>query len=371
MKSSQVVPLNDLGRSKPEQVENLVACVGEVVKSGNFVLGDRVKKFETELAGYIGVEFAAGVANGTDALEIALRAIGVTRSDTILATANAGGYARTAAERIGCATDYIDTEENSALISIGALEKYLKMGKSPAAVVVTHLYGNMADIRAIAEICEMHNVEVVEDCAQSIGASVAGEMSGSIGRVSTFSFFPTKNLGAVGDGGAVLTSDVDIAQRVKALRQYGWSSKYHVDSAGGFNSRLDEIQAAVLSLRLKSLQDDNATRRIILSRYSDALLDKGAAGVWKLDASSVGHLAVVRVEDRDSFQQHFKRLNIETGIHYPILDTDQKAWKSSDVSNLINSQKLQQEIVTIPCFPTMTEEEISRVVFALNTYEQS
>ena len=368
---SNTVPLNDLGRGAHEQVNDLMTCISEVVKTGNFVLGEQVKKFEAELAEYVKVPFASGVANGTDALEIALRAIGARQSDIILATANAGGYARTAAERIGCATDYIDTEEYSALISIDSLKQYLKTGKSPAAVVVTHLYGNMADTRAITEICKNYGVAVVEDCAQSIGASLAGEMSGSIGKVSTFSFFPTKNLGALGDGGAVLTSDIEVAERVKSLRQYGWSSKYHVDSTGGFNSRLDEIQASVLSYRLKNLEADNSRRRRILSEYATAMSGKDVAGIWSLDTSSVGHLAVVRVGNRESFQRHFRNLSIETGIHYPILDTDQKAWSILDSYDLINSKKLQQEIVTIPCFPTMTEEEISRVVSALRTYEEN
>ena len=198
---------------------------------------------------------------------------------------------------------------------------------------------------------------------------MAGEKCGSVGMVSTFSFFPTKNLGAMGDGGAVLTSDFEVANRVKALRQYGWSSKYNVDSPGGFNSRLDEIQAAILSLRLKNLDADNSIRQGILSRYSAAMSGKGAVGIWRLDSTSVGHLAVVRVGNRDSFQRHFSNLEIETGIHYPILDTDQKAWASLNVPNLVNSKKLQKEIVTIPCFPSMTEEEISRVVNALKSYE--
>jgi dTDP-4-amino-4,6-dideoxygalactose transaminase len=342
-----------------------------VVSSGNFVLGEQVKKFEFELASYVNVEFASGVANGTDALEIALRAIGVSNQDTIVATANAGGYTRTAAERIGCITNYVDTDKDSALISIGALAQYLEDRERPAAVVVTHLYGNMADVRSIVQLCEKHDVPVIEDCAQSIGASLANEMCGSIGKVSTFSFFPTKNLGGIGDGGAVLTSDAFVAEKIQALRQYGWSSKYHVDSAGGFNSRLDEIQASVLSFRLKNLESENSKRRRILAAYSDALSDKYVSGIWSLDSSSVGHLAVVRVGNRGSFQHHFRNLNIETGIHYPILDTDQKAWSSLDAHGLINSEKLQQEIVTIPCFPTMTEEEIFRVVSALDTYKDN
>lgn len=369
MKPPQVVPLNDLGRATRKQIDLLVTCVAEVMNTGTFVLGDQVKKFEVELADYINVPFATGVANGTDALEIALRAIGVSNQDTIVATANAGGYTRTAAERIGCITNYVDTDKDSALISLSALAQYLEDRDRPAAVVVTHLYGNMADVKSIVQLCEKYDVAVIEDCAQSIGASLANEMCGSIGKVSTFSFFPTKNLGGIGDGGAVLTSDALVSEKIRALRQYGWSSKYHVDSAGGFNSRLDEIQASVLSFRLKNLEAENLKRRQILSTYSDALSDKDVTGIWSLDSSSVGHLAVVRVGNRDSFQRHFRNLNIETGIHYPILDTDQKAWSSLNVYDLINSEKLQKEIVTIPCFPTMTEEEIFRVVRALDTYE--
>jgi dTDP-4-amino-4,6-dideoxygalactose transaminase len=240
------------------------------------------------------------------------------------------------------------------------------------AVVVTHLYGNVAPVKKIMEMCEPFGINVIEDCAQAIGAKQNSISVGTIGHVGTFSFYPTKNLGGVGDGGALATNDSEVAQRIAALRQYGWSSKYKIDVPGGMNSRLDEIQAAVLRVGLPKLDAANQRRRDIVKRYETALKDSMIRLVTSSKDGDVAHLGVLKAPDttsRQRFREHMKWHGIQTEIHYPILDCDQVGLSGiKGHFELPNSISAVESIVSIPLFPQLTEFEINTICKTLKTF---
>jgi dTDP-4-amino-4,6-dideoxygalactose transaminase len=262
------IPLNDLSRGIARS-EEAQSAILSVLQSGHWVHGPEHKGFEIELAKFLNVSHVLGVASGTDALEIALRAIGCTNGSKIISVANAGGYTSIAAAAIGCEVIYCDVDPEKLLIDPESLSALLS--EEIAAVVVTHLYGNVAPVGAIRRMCEPFGIKIIEDCAQAIGASEDRKRVGTIGHVGTFSFYPTKNLGAIGDGGALATDDSKIAQKILELRQYGWTSKYKIDISDGMNSRLDEIQAAILRIGLSKLDLMNLRRRQIVEKYSEVL----------------------------------------------------------------------------------------------------
>ena len=228
----------------------LPATAARVIRSGRYILGSEVAAFEEAFARYLGARHAVGVANGTDALEIALRACGVLAGDGVLMCANAGMYAAVAAQAIGAVPVFADIDA-SGLLNTETLEEAIgHAGAPPRAVVVTHLYGRVGDIDAILAWARRHRLRVVEDCAQAHGARIGSRMAGAFGDAAAFSFYPTKNLGALGDGGMVVSGEAEIDARARALREYGWTRRYHAQVAGGRNSRLDELQAACSSCRV-------------------------------------------------------------------------------------------------------------------------
>jgi dTDP-4-amino-4,6-dideoxygalactose transaminase len=247
---------------------DLTASLERVLHRQWYVLGEEVTGFEDEFASYVGTTHCAAVANGTDALELALRAVGVRAGDRVLCAANAGFYGSTACIAAGARPVYGEIDPDTLCLSPAAVEEALANGA--AAVILTHLYGQVGAVEAIANLCRTRGVPLIEDCAQAHGARHAGARAGSFGDVGCFSFYPTKNLGALGDGGAVVTSRADVDQSVRSLRQYGWSRKYVADRSGGRNSRLDEMQAAVLRDKLPALDTQNQARREVASRYNAA-----------------------------------------------------------------------------------------------------
>jgi dTDP-4-amino-4,6-dideoxygalactose transaminase len=238
---------------------------------------------------------------------------------------------------------------------------------STRAVVVTHLYGLLADIEAIVDVCRPRGIVVVEDCAQAVGARRATRAAGSFGDVAAFSFYPTKNLGALGDGGAVGTNDDETADRVRRLRQYGWDSKYSVATPGGWNSRLDEFQAAVLRYRLGYLDQWNARRREIVRRYTSALPSHVGRFVLHDGDDYVAHLAVVLAEDRQELRKHLDAAGVSTDVHYPIADHRQEAWRDDypDVALPVTEHAVEH-VLTVPCFPELSDDEVERVCEAFN-----
>ena len=359
------IPLNDLLRHNLLLHDELANSARRVIERGWYILGSEGAEFESAFASYCGVPHAVGMANGTDAIELALRAVGIGEGHRVATVANAGFYASTSVRAIGAQPVYVDVVPETYSMCIESLKRELARN-SVHAVIATHLYGRLADIETITAICRPLGIPVIEDCAQAHGATRNGRAAGSFGIAGCFSFYPTKNLGALGDGGAVTTSDVAIAERLRELRQYGWDKKYQVSRAGGRNSRLDELQAAFLLAKLPHLDQWNEARREIARRYSEEITNPRVKFPRDFGADNVAHLFVVRCEDRDGFRQHLEAHGIASDIHYPIPDHQQPAYADPNAAGLQETELLTTEIVTIPCFGEMEEEEVSRVIAAVN-----
>jgi dTDP-3-amino-2,3,6-trideoxy-4-keto-D-glucose/dTDP-3-amino-3,4,6-trideoxy-alpha-D-glucose/dTDP-2,6-dideoxy-D-kanosamine transaminase len=360
------IPFNDLRRAV-DASDEVAQAVERVARSGRYLLGEETACLERELADYLGVGEVVAVASGTDALELALTALAVPGQEIITA-ANAGGYAAVAARRCGLTVRFADVEENDLLLAPGAVERALTPRTS--AVVVTHLYGKMARVEEIRELCRSRGVRVLEDCAQAAGARTAGVLAGSVGDAAAFSFYPTKNLGALGDGGAVATSDGALAARVRRLRQYGWSAKYEIAEDRGGNSRLDEIQAAVLRTRLPHLDTANLRRREIARRYADAVADTPLRMVHGDGEDYVAHLAVVRTPRRERLATALGAHGIGTAIHYPRPDHKQVALGALEQS-LPVTERACGEVLSLPCFPELGDGEVDGVCSVLRVVAES
>jgi dTDP-4-amino-4,6-dideoxygalactose transaminase len=337
------------------------AALGTVLDSGRYIHGPEHAAFEEEFASFVGAAHCAGVANGTDALELALAAVGCAPGDGVVVAANAGGYATAAAGRLGCIVVFADVDPVTLGLTAATVEPVLT--DAIKAVVATHLYGLMCGIEGLVALCQERGIAVVEDCAQAAGARRGGLRAGAFGDAATFSFYPTKNLAAIGDGGAVVTDDRAIDERVRALRQYGWSEKYRVGVPGGWNSRLDELQAAVLRVGLAHLDDRNARRRDFVRRYADALPAHAGRLVWADGEDFVAHLAVILANDRESLRAALAAAEIGTDIHYPRADHQQDAWRTDD--SLPVTEHAVAHVLTIPCYPELTRGEVEQIAGVL------
>jgi dTDP-4-amino-4,6-dideoxygalactose transaminase len=359
------IPLNDLARGNIFDAREELNLIAQVLRSGNYLKSRFTVQFESLISIRTQGKKVIGVANGTDALTLAYLGLGLKQGDLILTTPNSGGYATTAAFLLGLNVGLIDIDPISAQMSPESLKVFLEIDTNVKAVVLTHLYGQIGEVEQIIEICQRHGIPVIEDCAQSFGAGKLAKKAGSFGDVATFSFYPTKNLGAIGDAGAVAFKDETAYKLASVLAQYGWKDRYIISENRGFNSRIDEIQAAVLIFREKFVDLNNDRRRRIVSIYNDnCSLPRFIIG--ESNESFVGHLAILVTPNRKSDQQKLNSLRIDTGIHYPVLDHKQPAWIGKfKYFDLSNSEKMADSILTLPCFPGMTEKEIDRVAGAL------
>ena len=337
-----------------------------VVNRHWYIMGEEVKAFEHEFADYVGAEHCISVANGSEALEIALLGLGVGPGDRVVTVANAGFYSSTAIRAVGAEPVYVDVDGTTLTMCPESL-KYA-LAKPAKVVIITHLYGQLADIESLALLARTAGAAVLEDCAQSHGARSGNRLCGSFGDAACFSFYPTKNLGALGDGGAIVTSSFDIAQRLLKLRQYGWAAKYHVTVPLGRNSRLDEMQAAILRVKLPMLDQWNAERRSIAKRYFNAFAELPIQLPASLGDDFVAHLFVVRVEERDAFMLYLKQHGISTDIHYPIPDHWQTAYVLSESFDLPVTEMVSSKLVSLPCFPGLTFEEVDRVIEVVSSF---
>lgn len=357
---------NDLSRHTQRIMPELKIASERVLSSGWYILGSEGQKFEQEFAAFCNSEYAVGVANGSDALEIALRALGISAGQSVVTVANAGGYTTEALRSVGAVPAFVDVNLDTQLIDIVHLRE-LVATQPIAAVVVTHLFGRMADMPKIIEICDPLHIKVIEDCAQAHGAKVDGRIAGSYGAIGCFSFYPTKNLGALGDGGALVTSDALLVARIRSLRQYGWDTKYRVTLSGGRNSRLDEIQAAFLRVKLPYLEGWNNRRRAIANRYRTSIVNAKIQLPPEGKDDYVGHLFVMRCTDRESLRAQLQAAQIGCDVHYPIPDHQQPAWKDAYVSvSLPITEQLASEIISLPCYPELDDAEIETVIQAVN-----
>ena len=344
--------INDLQRHTAVTHDAVSAAIGRVLNRGWYVLGPEVEAFESEFAKWCGSAHCVTVANGTDALELALKAVGIGHGHRVATAANAGMYATTAILRSGATPVWVDVDPVTMNLSPERLSRV-----RTDAVIVTHLYGRMAPMPDI--LAAAAGVPVIEDCAQAHGAILEHRRAGAWASAGAFSFYPTKNLGALGDGGAVTTNDPDIAARLRALRQYGWTSKYTATVNGGRNSRLDEIQAAILRVKLPLLDSWNQRRREIASIYGHK-----QGGGERGGPADVVHLYVIRHPQRDSVRSALRDRGIATEIHYPVPDYRQPAIDADNVA-LEETERCCAEVLTIPCFPEMTDAEAALVRDAL------
>jgi dTDP-4-amino-4,6-dideoxygalactose transaminase len=337
-----------------------------VVNRHWYIMGEEVKAFEREFAAYVGAEHCISVANGSEALEIALLGLGVGPGDRVITVANAGFYSSTAIRAVGAEPVYVDVDDRSLTMCPESLKKALS--KPTKVVIVTHLYGQLADIETLAGLSKAAGAAVLEDCAQSHGARSDNGQCGSFGDLACFSFYPTKNLGALGDGGAIVTSSPDIVERLLKLRQYGWSTKYHVTVPLGRNSRLDEMQAAILRIKLPLLDKWNAERRSIARQYCDAFTKLPVKLPVSLGDDFVAHLFVLRVEDRDTFTSYLKEHGVSSDVHYPVPDHWQTAYSLNEIYSLPVTESASSKLVSLPCFPGLTDLQIDRVIEVVSNY---
>ena len=359
-----MMPFNDLNRASPDLRAQLAASVQRVLDRGWFILGPEVAAFETEFGEYCGTSHCLSVANGTDAIEIALRALGVGPGDGVATVANAGGYSTTAIRAIGAVPHYVDIDTREMTMSAESLSSV--SGRGVRAVIATHLYGRMANLPALLDVTQRAGIPLVEDCAQAHGASLGGKRAGAWGALACFSFYPTKNLGACGDGGAITTDDAALASRVKRLRQYGWTSKYHSAEAGR-NSRLDDMQAAILRAKLPLLDGWNRRRREIARVFNEALAASPPVRPCAFGDEYVAHLYVIRTKNRDAVRARLAELGIATEIHYPVPDHLQESElrAARHGIELPETELAANEVLTLPCYPELRQDEMDRIASAL------
>ncbi|CAB4341520.1 unannotated protein [freshwater metagenome] len=361
------IPINDLSRWDPTDLAEVTMCMTEVANSGYFMRGPHTSDLEKQLGVLLNEMKVVCVGNGTDALVLSLLSLGIKPGEKVATVANAGGYATGAILRIGAIPVLVDVELVTAQMSVASLSRQLETHPDIRAVIATHLYGLMADMQLIREITSVKGILLVEDCAQAIGASQHGIPAGAWGDASTFSFYPTKNLACLGDGGAVAFKNPKNADTCRRLAQYGWSERYVISNSDGFNSRLDEIQAAILVSRIQLLSQNNQVRRSIVARYVKAL-NEPRYMVHNDADDFVGHLAVMITPHQQSDIEKLNHAKVGNGIHYPVLDHHQSAWtKYFEAVLLPNSEQLVKSIITLPCFPLMTEDEITRVCDVLES----
>lgn len=364
------VSINVPSRRLTPFLSELTEGIEAVVRSGMWLNGTETATFQKAFSVYCGVPHCLGVGNGTDGLELALTAAG-TRGGEVITVANAGGYTSTACRIVGATPVYVDVLSDTLVLDPNGLDAML--GPDTRAIVVTHLFGNVADTQAVCNALTSagrDDVVVIEDCSQAHGATLNGHAVGGDGDIAVFSFYPTKNLGGLGDAGAVLSRDPTTQAKLAALHQYGWTSRYDSTVPFGRNSRIDEIQAAVLNLALPHLDAWNEQRRAIVRRYADAATGSGLRLVTDVDDGGVAHLAVLRTRSRERLRHHLDAVGIDSDVHYPKLDFEQRSENGLPArrGSLINSLAARDQIVTIPCFPGMTNDEVERVTDALNSY---
>jgi dTDP-4-amino-4,6-dideoxygalactose transaminase len=335
-----------------------------VLASGRFLFGDELEAFETAFAAWCGASYAVGVASGTDAITIALQAVGVGRGDEVITVANSCIPTAVGIENTGATVVLVDAERVTRTMDVGQVEAAIT--PRTKAILPVHLYGQCADLETLVEIARERGLALVEDCAQAHGAEINGRRAGSIGDVAAFSFYPTKNLGALGDGGAVLTNDSSVAEQARLLRNYGERERFeHV--LHGRNSRLDALQAAFLSAKLAHLDAWTDRRRAIAQRYDGALAGTAIdAPVEAPGRRHVYHLYVVETEARDAFRAALGAAGVETAVHYPRPIHLQPAYRSlGEGRRLPVSEQLASQVVSLPLYPELTDGEVEAVCAAL------
>jgi dTDP-4-amino-4,6-dideoxygalactose transaminase len=351
-------PLEDYKHHQREIDESLHRTLAQ----GHYILGGEVRAFEQEFAAFVGTKHAIGVANGTDSIEVILRALDFGKNARVAVPSHTAVASISAIARAGATPVFIDVEPDTFTMCADSLEQTIQTtaGEGLKAVLAVHLYGHPADMTRLQALCEKHNLAIIEDCAQCHGAVHHGKQVGSMGRAASFSFYPTKNLGAIGDGGGITTNDDELAERMRWIRQYGWKDRY-ISAIEGVNSRLDELQAAILRVKLRSLSASNARRRELAAIYTKLLADSTVMPPARRSACEhVYHLYVVRSRQRDALMKHLIAQGIPAALHYPAAVHQQPAYAPiTRLSNpLPNTDALVPEILSLPLHPYLGNEAI-------------
>jgi dTDP-4-amino-4,6-dideoxygalactose transaminase len=360
------VPLLDLRAQYATMRGEIDAAVREVLESGQFVLGANVRAFEAEFAAFVGCREAVAVASGTDALHLALRASGIGPGDEVITTPFTFVATGTAITLTGATPVFVDIDPATCNIDPAGIAPAVT--PRTRAILPVHLYGQPAAMPAILEVARRHRLRVIEDCAQAVGATIDDRPVGGLGDVGCFSFFPTKNLGAAGDGGMLTTNDPEVAARLRLLRQHGSREKYSADLPG-FNSRLDEIQAAILRAKLRHLPRWTAERRRLAARYTEELRGTGARPLVELPgARGVYHLYTVRTAARDALRAHLNAEGIEARVYYPVPLHRQPVYRDLPAPPLPASEAAARQVLSLPLYPEMTPEQQAHVGQAVRAF---
>ncbi|MDD2501773.1 MAG: DegT/DnrJ/EryC1/StrS family aminotransferase [Geobacter sp.] len=365
------VPMTNLSAQYVAQETEIMSAIGRVLKSGWYILGREVTAFEEEFAAYCGVEHCIGVASGTDAVALALKSCGVKAGHEVITVSHTAVATVAAIEQIGAVPVFTDIAPATRCMNPECVSALVS--EKTKAVVPVHIYGQPAPMDELVELAERHDLVVIEDCAQAHGAEIDGRKVGSFGNAAAFSFYPTKNLGALGDGGAVVCNSNQIADQCRWLRQYGWKERY-ISEFPGLNSRLDELQAAVLRVRLANLDAGNARRREIARRYDQALVHSEiVTPAYVSGTLHAMHLYVVETDERDELAQFLASYGISTGRHYPLPVHLQPAYRGRirGGDHLPITEKLYDCMLTLPMYPELEDVQVEQVCYALEMFSNA
>jgi len=364
----QLHPSNPLANYLAHKDE-IDAAICRVLNEGQYILGREVSSFENEFATYIGVRFGVGVGSGTEALYLALRACGIGAGDEVITVSHTAVATIAAIELCGATPVMVDVNSNTYTIDPNQIERAL--GEQAKAIVPVHLYGHPVDMESIADIAHRHKLWVIEDCAQSHGAAFGNRRTGAWGHIAAFSFYPTKNLGGMGDGGIVVTDDNELAERVRLLREYGWRQRY-ISESPGLNSRLDELQAAILRVKLHYLDEENRKRQALAAIYDEMLSSTTLIlPTCAPNATHVYHQYVARSKRRDELRKFLEKRGINTLVHYPIPVHRQPAYQDlvRCVGPLVNTDTLMKEILSLPMYPELEPNKVRQVAKTILLWE--
>lgn len=366
---SDPIPFLSFRAQTPAFRKKVLRAMADVYEGDNFILGKKTEEFEKQYASFTGVSFCAGVGSGLDAISISLKAIGIGPNDEVIVPANTCIPTWMAVSAVGARI--VPVEPDIDTYNIDPKKIRAAITKATRAIIPVHLYGQACDMTSIGKIASEHNLAIIEDNAQGHGAEHRGKRTGSFGIINATSFYPTKNLGAIGDGGAITTNDKSLYERVRMLRNYGSREKNLNDEPAG-NSRLDELQAAVLTLKLAMLSKWNEQRQLLASIYLKGL--KGI-GDLMLPATSAGsthvyHLFVIRTSKRDALRDHLEKLGIHTIIHYPVPPHLQKAYVNSGYrkGSFPVTESISNTVLSLPLWPGMKKAEVNRVISAIRSF---
>ncbi len=361
------VPFGDLKLHYQSLKAPIDEAVARVLASGYYILGPELERFEQEFARYLGCQFTVGCASGTEAIYLALAALDVGPGDEVLVVAHTAVPTISAISMTGATPVFVDINPETYVMDALDLER--KFTKRSKVVIPVHLYGLMAEIEKIMSIAAQHNVPVIEDVAQATGATFRGVTAGTIGRFGSFSFYPSKNLGAFGDGGAVSCNSRPDYEKLMMLRNYGQSKRYHHDIVG-INSRLDEMQAAILAVQIPFVRKWNERRQQLAARYTHGLKDVVQTPVTPSDFEHVYHLYVIQTDNRDQMQSYLLDRGIGTLIHYPIPAHRQKAYQYLDYAenSLPTTERVTKRILSLPLFPELEDGQIDYVIETIREF---